>query len=162
MGRLRREHGAVDGPVDVGDKSQVVEEVRPCLVAADVGTVSAGVLGSVCGCRAARGRLDTPRGWSKWPQQFHLVRYCGRAGHGGSCRASMQVRADQRPLAPLAVPLHARPHEPDGGELGRQGPAGVLIVLELAGHDTLDSSSSGRDQDDASDSGQAQCANHAW
>ena len=26
--------------------------------------------------------------------------------------------------------------EPDLGELGRQGPVGVLIVLELAGHDT--------------------------
>src|SRR5665811_1246706 len=33
--------------------------------------------------------------------------------------------------------------EPDIGELGRQCPVGALIVLELAGHDTLDSSSSG-------------------
>jgi len=40
---------------------------------------------------------------------FHLVCPCGRPGHDGSCRASMQVRGSRRLLTPLAVPLHARP-----------------------------------------------------
>src|SRR5665647_1961187 len=47
------------------------------------------------------------------------------------------------PARGVAVHDAALADEPDGGELGRQGPVGVLIVLELAGHDTLDSSSSG-------------------